>query len=55
MVVHDSESDQELIEERSEVVEIVRQRLMSRSRKTERSAEDFFNEFFDKNNIALED
>ena len=57
VVVQDAESYQKLLElkERSEVVEILRQRLESRSRKKGRPAEDFFNEFFDKNNIAVED
>ena len=54
VVVQDAESYQKLLElkERSEVVEILRQRLASRSRKKGRSAEDFFNEFFARNNIA---
>ena len=57
VVVQDAESYQKLLElkERSEVVEILRQLLASRSRKKGRSAEDFFNEFFAKNNIPIED
>jgi len=57
VVVQDAESYQKLLElkERSEVVEILRQRLASRSRKKGRLAEDFFNEFFAKNDIAVED
>src|ERR1043165_6800879 len=57
VVVQDAESYQKLLElkERSEVVEILRQRLASRSRKKGRSAEDFFNEFFAKKNIPVED
>ena len=57
VVVQDVESYQKLheLKERSEVVEILRQRLASRSRKKGRSAEDFFNEFFAKNNIQVED
>jgi prevent-host-death family protein len=57
VVIQDAESYQKLLElkERSEVVEILRQRLASRSRKKGRSAEDFFNEFFAKNNIPVED
>ncbi len=57
LVVQDAESYQNLLElkERSEVVEILRQRLASRSRKKGRPAEDFFNEFFAKNNIQVED
>ena len=48
VVVQDAESYQKLLElkERSEVVEILRHRLASRSRKKGRPAEDFFNEFF---------
>src|ERR671926_363909 len=55
-VVQDAESYQKLLEpkERSEVVEILRQRLASRSRKKGRPAEDFFNEFFARNNILFE-
>lgn len=57
VVVQDAESYQKLLElkEQSEVVEILRQRLASRSRKKGRSAENFFNEFFAKNNIPVED
>ncbi len=57
VVVEDAESYQRLLElkERSQVVEILRQRLASRSRKKGRPAEDFFNEFFAKNDIAVED
>ena len=57
MVVQDAESYQKLLElkERSQVVEILRQRLASRGRKKGRPAEDFFTEFFAKNNIPLED
>ena len=57
VVVQDAESYQKLIElkERSEVVEILRQRLASRGRKKGRSAEDFFNELFTRNNIPVED
>jgi len=42
-------------ERRSEVIEILRQRLASGSRIKARPAEDFFNEFFAKNNIPVED
>jgi prevent-host-death family protein len=57
VVVQDAESYQKLLElhERSEVVEILRQRLASLSRKKGRPAEDFFNDFFVRNNIAVED
>ena len=56
-VVPDSESYQKLLEPkaRSEVVEILRQRLASRSRKKGRPAEDFFNEFFAKTDMPVED
>ena len=52
VVAQDAESYQKLLElkERSEVVEILRNRLASR--KKGRLAEDFFNEFFAKNDIA---
>ena len=48
VVVQDAESYQKLLElkERTEVVEILRQRLASQSRKKGRPAEDFFNELF---------
>ncbi len=57
VVVQDAESYQKLLElkERSEVGEILRQRLESRSRKKGRPAEDFFNEFLAKNDIPVED
>ena len=57
LVVQDAESHQKLLQpkERSEVVEILRQRLASRSGKKGRPAEDFFNEFFARNNILVED
>ena len=57
VVVQDAESYQKLLElkERSEVVEILRQRLASRSSKKGRPAEDFFNEFFATNDIPDED
>ena len=57
VVVQDAESYQKLLElkEQSEVVEILRHRLASRNRKKGRRAEDFFNEFFAKNDIAVED
>ena len=57
VVVQDAESYQKLLElkERSEVVEILRQRLASRSPKKGRSAEDFCDDFFAKNNIPVED
>ena len=57
VVVQDAESYQKLIDlkERSQVVEILRQRLASHGRRKGRPAEDFFNEFFARNNIPLED
>ena len=57
LAAEDAESYKRLLEpkERSEVVEILRQRLASRSRMKGRPAEDFFNEFFAENNIALDD
>ena len=57
VVIQDAESYQKLLElkERTEVVEILRQRLASRGRKKGRPAEDFFKEFFAKNNIPVED
>jgi len=57
IVVQDAESYQKLLElkERSEVVEILRQRLATRSRKKGRPAEYFFNEFVARNNIPVED
>lgn len=53
----DTESHQKLLElkEPTSVVEILRQRLASSSRKNERPAEDFFNEFFAENDIPVED
>ena len=57
IVVQDAESYQRLLElkERADVVETLRQRLASRDRKKGRTADDFFSEFFAKNNIPLED
>src|ERR1041384_3870401 len=57
IVVQDAESYQKLLElkERAEVVETLRQRLASLDRKKARAAEDFFSEFFAKNNIPHED
>ena len=57
VVVQDAESYQQLLElkERSEVVQILRHRLASQSHKKGRLAEDFFNEFFAKNDISVED
>ena len=57
VVVQDAESYQKLLElkERSEVIEILRERLASRGRKKGRPADDFFREFFAKNDIPVED
>ena len=57
IVVQDAESYQKLLElkERSEVVEILRQRLASGKHKKGRPAENFFDEFFAKNDIPVED
>ena len=57
IVVQDAESYQQLLElkERTEVIETLRQRLASRGRRKGRTAEDFFDEFFAKNNIPVED
>ena len=57
VVVQDAESYQRLLElkERTEVVETLRQRLASLGRKKGRPVEDFFTEFFVKNNIPARD
>lgn len=57
VVVQDAESYQSLLDlkDRTETVEILRQRLASVGHKKGRSAEDFFTEFFAKNNIPVED
>ena len=57
IVVQDAESYQRLLElkERAEVVETLRQRLASRGRKKGRTADEFFAEFFARNNISVED
>jgi prevent-host-death family protein len=57
VVVQDAESYQQLLDlkERAEIVETLRQRLASRSHKKARTADEFFAEFFAKNNIPLED
>jgi hypothetical protein len=56
-VVQDAESDQRLLElkERAEVVETLRQRLASRGSKKGRTADEFFAEFFARNNISAEE
>src|SRR5437867_3240597 len=57
VVVQDAESYQELLElkERTETVDVLRQRLGTLSRKRGRKAEEFFTEFFAENNIPIED
>src|SRR5690349_6624309 len=57
IVVQDAEAYQRLLDlkERTEVIETLRQRLASRGRKKGRPLDDFFSEFFAKNNIPLED
>ena len=56
-VVQDPEGYQSLLDlkEPSETVEVLRQRLASLGRKKGRTADEFFTEFFDKNNIPAED
>ena len=57
VVVQDAQSYQSLLElkERAETVEVLRQRLATVGRKKERTADQFFAEFFAKNNIPAED
>lgn len=57
VVVQDAESYQELLElrEHAETVEVLRQRLGTLGRRRGRTAEEFFTEFFAKNNIPVED
>src|SRR2546428_1765994 len=57
VVVQDAQSYQELLElkEHSETVEVLRQRLATLGRRKRRTAEEFFTEFFAKNNIPVED
>ena len=57
IVVQDAEAYQRLLDlkERAEVIETLRQRLASRGHKKGRPLDDFFSEFFAKNNIPLED
>ena len=54
VVVQDAESYQSLLElkERSEVIQTLRERLASLPRKKGRTADEFFTEFFAKNNIS---
>ena len=57
IVIQDAESYQHLLElkERVDVVETLRQRLATRGSKKGRTAEDFFAEFFAKNDISDDD
>jgi prevent-host-death family protein len=57
VVIQDAESYQQLLElkERSEVIDILRQRLASQGHKKGRPAEEFFKEFFARNDIPSED
>lgn len=56
-VVQDAESYQKLLElkERAETAEVLRQRLATLGNKKGRTADEFFTEFFAKNNIPVED
>jgi len=53
ILVQDAESCQRLLDlnERAEVIETLCQRLITRSRRKGRLAEDFFSEFFAKNDL----
>ena len=57
VVVQDAESYQKLLElkERAETTEVLRQRLARLGNKKGRTADEFFTEFFAKNNISAED
>ncbi len=57
VVVQDAEGYQGLLDlkERSETIEVLRQRLASVSLKKGRMADEFFTEFFARNNIPAED
>ena len=57
LVVQDAESYQQLLElkERADTVEVLRQRLTTLGNKRGRTADQFFTEFFGKNNIPTED
>jgi prevent-host-death family protein len=56
-VVQDAEGYQSLLDskDRSETIEVLRRRLASLSGKKARTANEFFTEFFAKNNIPIED
>ena len=57
VVIQDAESYQQLLElkERAETVAVLRERLATLDRKKGRTADEFFNEFFAKNHIPVED
>ena len=57
VVVQDAEGYQSLLDlkERSEIIEVLRQRLSSLDSRKGRTADEFFTEFFGKNNIPTED
>jgi len=57
VVVQDAEAYQSLLDlkERSETIEVLRQRLASLGRKKGRTADEFFSEFFASNSITTED
>lgn len=57
LVVQDAESYQSLLElqERADVIKILRERLTSLGHKKARPAEVFFKEFFTENSIPIED
>ena len=54
VIVQDAESYQSLLEfkERAETIQVLRQRLKTRSDTKARTADEFFTEFFANNNIA---
>ena len=57
VVVQDAEGYQSLLDlkERSETIEVLRQRLATLGQKKGRTADEFFTKFFAKNNIPAED
>ena len=57
VVVQDAEGYQTLLDlkERSETIEVLRQRLASLKSKQGRTADEFFTQFFHENNIPAED
>jgi prevent-host-death family protein len=57
VVVQDAEGYQSLLDlkERSEIIAVLRQRLSSLDSKKGRTADEFFTEFFARNNIPTED